>query len=200
MRLTAAHARVLAALAATTTLSLALLAPAGASAETAVRTMDPSPPVESTSAPGGEPWVVSLGDSYISGEAGRWAGNESGGTSKIDALGRAAYWDAGSNETIERCHRSRSAAIHIGVVRSLNLACSGAITSTRFAANSDPASRASASWCAGADESANPGSSKSSVSGQVCPRCSSPPPDKAIANQVSSPTKSRSTRCARLRS
>ena len=133
MRLTAAHARVLAALAATTTLSLALLAPAGASAETAVRTVADEPPV--VAAPGGEPWVVSLGDSYISGEAGRWAGNESGGTSNIDALGRAAYWDAGSKEAIDRCHRSRSAAIHIGVARSLNLACSGAITSTRFDAD-----------------------------------------------------------------
>ncbi len=76
--------------------------------------------------------MVSLGDSYISGEAGRWAGNESGTTSDIDALGRAAYWDAGSGETIQRCHRSHSAAIHIGVVKSLNLACSGATTRTQY--------------------------------------------------------------------
>ena len=84
------------------------------------------------SAPDGDPWVVSLGDSYISGEAGRWAGNESLTTSDIDALGRAAYWDAGDRESIERCHRSRSAGIHIGVVKSLNLACSGAITKTQY--------------------------------------------------------------------
>lgn len=81
-------------------------------------------------APRGDPWAVSLGDSYISGEAGRWAGNESGTTDHIDALGRSAYWDAGDRESIEACHRSRSAAIHIGVVRSLNLACSGALTAT----------------------------------------------------------------------
>ena len=88
------------------------------------------PPV--VGSPGGEPWVVSLGDSFISGEAGRWAGNQSLSTNAIDALGPAAYWDAGDRESIERCHRSLSAAIHIGVVRSLNLACSGAITSTKI--------------------------------------------------------------------
>ncbi len=33
------------------------------------------------------PWTVSLGDSYISGEAGRWAGNTNESSSKIDALG-----------------------------------------------------------------------------------------------------------------
>ena len=82
--------------------------------------------------PDGLVWVVSLGDSYISGEAGRWAGNQSFTTADVDALGRSAYWDAGDRESIERCHRSRSAAIHIGVVKSLNLACSGAITRTMF--------------------------------------------------------------------
>ena len=113
--------------AATIALGAGLLAGPGAQAA--------PPPAADTvaprSAPDGEPWVVSLGDSYISGEAGRWAGNESGGTSHIDALGRAAYWDAGSGEAIERCHRSASAAIHIGVARSLNLACSGAVTKTK---------------------------------------------------------------------
>lgn len=123
--------RALAALASTAALGVALLAPA---AQAATPASDPGPaqPVQPAAAPDGEPWVVSLGDSYISGEAGRWAGNESGGTSNIDALGDAAYWDAGSGESIERCHRSRSAAIHIGVVKSLNLACSGAVTSTKF--------------------------------------------------------------------
>ena len=77
-------------------------------------------------------WVVSLGDSYISGEAGRWAGNQSFTTDDIDALGKSAYWDAGDGEAIPLCHRSKSAAIHIGVVNSLNLACSGAVTSTKF--------------------------------------------------------------------
>ena len=36
----------------------------------------------------GAAWTVSLGDSYISGQAGRWAGNTNGSSSKIDALGR----------------------------------------------------------------------------------------------------------------
>lgn len=118
--------------AATLALGAALLTGPGAQAAppaAAPPAADPAPAPRS--APGGEPWVVSLGDSYISGEAGRWAGNESGGTGSIDALGRAAYWDAGSGESIERCHRSKSAVIHIGVVRSLNLACSGAVTRTK---------------------------------------------------------------------
>ena len=80
-------------------------------------------------------WVVSLGDSYISGEAGRWAGNETGGTRHIDALGRRAYWDTPTGESIPGCHRSKSAVIHIGLVNSLNLACSGATTSS--AVNAD---------------------------------------------------------------
>ena len=82
-------------------------------------------------------WVVSLGDSYISGEAGRWAGNETGGTGLIDALGRTAYWDTPDGEAIKGCHRSRSAAIHIGVVNSLNLACSGAKTASELRSNGE---------------------------------------------------------------
>ena len=35
--------------------------------------------------------VASLGDSYISGEAGRWAGNTNEEESWIDALGTRAY-------------------------------------------------------------------------------------------------------------
>jgi hypothetical protein len=85
------------------------------------------------------PMVVSLGDSYISGEAGRWAGN-------VDWLyefplvdtGSDAYNDApgGQSEQIAGCHRSESAAIRIDhaedgtVVASTNLACSGARTYT----------------------------------------------------------------------
>lgn len=91
-----------------------------------------APDAASSAARGDDIWVVSLGDSYISGEAGRWAGNQSLSTDDIDALGKSAYWDAGSGESIPRCHRSESAAIHIGDVQSLNLACSGAITSTKF--------------------------------------------------------------------
>lgn len=87
--------------------------------------------VPSTGSPTGEPWVVSLGDSFISGEAGRWAGNESFTTADVDALGSSAYFDGAGRESINRCHRSASAGIHIGDTPSLNLACSGAITSTK---------------------------------------------------------------------
>jgi hypothetical protein len=81
----------------------------------------------------GTPWVISVGDSYISGEAGRWAGNTNNGESLHDALGNTAYYDNASNtaEQIERCHRSKAAEIIIGGgVNSLNLACSGAKTAT----------------------------------------------------------------------
>ena len=81
----------------------------------------------------GAPWVVSVGDSYISGEAGRWAGNSNQSSSYTDALGPTAYFDNASNtaEVIERCHRSKAAEIIIGGgVNSANLACSGAKTAT----------------------------------------------------------------------
>jgi len=81
----------------------------------------------------GSPWVVSLGDSYISGEGGRWAGNSNSSSSSVDAGGSAAYFDNATKtaEVINRCHRSSAAEIHIGGgVNSLNLACSGAKTST----------------------------------------------------------------------
>ena len=74
---------------------------------------------------------MSLGDSYISGEAGRWAGNTNGSSSKIDALGSSAYDDNGSSEAIDGCHRSKSAEVYIGGgVNGENLACSGAKTSS----------------------------------------------------------------------
>lgn len=88
-----------------------------------------------SSLPAGQPWVVSLGDSIISGEAGRWAGNETLSTADVDALGAGAYADAPNGESIARCHRSTSAAIHIGDAQSANLACSGAMTATAFDAS-----------------------------------------------------------------
>jgi hypothetical protein len=78
--------------------------------------------------------VVALGDSAISGEAGRWAGNTNGSPSRTDALGPTAYYDnaAGTGEAIPGCHRSKSAEVHIGGgVKSVNLACSGARTYSR---------------------------------------------------------------------
>ena len=81
----------------------------------------------------GTPWVVSLGDSYISGEAGRWAGNTNESSSEIDALGEKAYDDNSGHtaELITGCHRSQSAEVYIGGgVDGENLACSGAKTSS----------------------------------------------------------------------
>src|SRR6476646_1767687 len=64
----------------------------------------------------GTPTVATLGDSYISGEAGRWAGNTDGSESRTDALGRTAYDDNAehSAEQIPRCHRSLSAEAYVG--------------------------------------------------------------------------------------
>jgi hypothetical protein len=88
----------------------------------------------------GTPNVVAVGDSYISGEAGRWAGNASS-ESYVDALGSTAYYDNSTNsgETIGGCHRSKSneSVIGGGVVGK-DLACSGAKTATSaYASGSD---------------------------------------------------------------
>jgi hypothetical protein len=86
----------------------------------------------------GDPWVVTVGDSAISGEAGRWAGNTNGNSSNVDAGGADAYFDnAGRTaEAIAGCHRSEAAEAHIDAgFRSLNLACSGARTYTHTASN-----------------------------------------------------------------
>jgi hypothetical protein len=92
------------------------------------------PSAARASGPGeGAPWVASLGDSYISGEAGRWAGNTNESSSKIDALGPTAYYDNAGHtaELIAGCHRSQSAEVYIGGgVSGENLACSGAKTSS----------------------------------------------------------------------
>jgi hypothetical protein len=79
----------------------------------------------------GTPAVVTLGDSAISGEAGRWAGNTNGDPARVDALGATAYFDTPSGESIRGCHRSKAAQAFIGDgVLGYNLACSGARTAT----------------------------------------------------------------------
>src|SRR3954470_23550728 len=84
--------------------------------------------------------VVVVGDSYISGEAGRWAGNASS-QSYVDALGSSAYYDNASNsgEVIPGCHRSKSnESIIGGGIVGKNLACSGATTATQpYSSGSD---------------------------------------------------------------
>lgn len=92
-----------------------------------------SPPARAEGPGEGTPWVVTLGDSYISGEAGRWAGNTNESSSEIDALGEKAYDDNAGHtaELIPGCHRSQSAEAYIGgTVNGENLACSGAKTSS----------------------------------------------------------------------
>ena len=79
----------------------------------------------------GTPYVVSVGDSYISGEAGRWAGSSNTSSRYADALGSTAYWDTPTGESIPRCHRSKVAEVFIGAgTLGKNLACSGARTTT----------------------------------------------------------------------
>ncbi len=95
--------------------------------------LTPTAPAQADGPGSGTPWVVTLGDSYISGEAGRWAGSSNDSSSRADALGPTAYYDnaSGTGEQINRCHRSRSAEAYIGGgVNGLDLACSGATTST----------------------------------------------------------------------
>ena len=55
----------------------------------------------------GTPYVVSVGDSYISGEAGRWAGNTNNGESCHDALGSTAYYDNATNTAEQELLRER---------------------------------------------------------------------------------------------
>jgi hypothetical protein len=88
----------------------------------------------------GTPWVVTVGDSAISGEAGRWAGNSNVSPSYVDT-GANAYFDnaSGTGEAIPGCHRSKAAEAHIGGgVMSLNLACSGARTYTQTGGDFKP--------------------------------------------------------------
>jgi hypothetical protein len=86
---------------------------------------------------GTAPIVVSVGDSYISGQGGRWAGNalNSMSAGRTD-VGKDVYHDAGSAEAIDGCHRAKYSEIHIdqagAEVVSVNLSCGGAETATRM--------------------------------------------------------------------
>jgi lysophospholipase L1-like esterase len=100
--------------------------------------------------------IVSLGDSYISGEAGRWQGNSTDYVDR-DGTDRACVsrtWWGGCNFDYNRvylegtydngCHRSdvadiRSAAISVS--QKVNLACSGAVTQNIFRSVSGGTSR-----------------------------------------------------------
>ena len=93
--------------------------------------------------------IVSLGDSYISGEAGRWQGNSINATGNRDGTDRAAYnctatvcsYD-GSRvyglSAVNGCDRSDVAEIKsatIAVDAKVNIACSGATTANIFRAS-----------------------------------------------------------------
>ncbi|MGI8433216.1 MAG: hypothetical protein ACR2LE_00515 [Nocardioidaceae bacterium] len=80
-------------------------------------------------------WVVLVGDSYISGEGSRWAGNTAGSRSRpVDALGPSAYDDAGDYESEPGCHRAVRFAHGLGAHhRGKVLACSGATAVSHFA-------------------------------------------------------------------
>lgn len=97
------------------------------------------PPALADGPGSGAPVVVAMGDSYISGEAGRWAGNTGTSYRNVDALGSTAYYDNPdhSAETIALCHRSSSDEAYLGSgIAGKVLACSGARTTT--SAGSDP--------------------------------------------------------------
>ncbi|MGA9277602.1 GDSL-type esterase/lipase family protein [Ilumatobacter sp.] len=98
--------------------------------------------VEAT--PGAGPTaIVSLGDSFISGEAGRWNGNSDSSWASRNGTDRAYrrsgwfswFYDVGAvypGTVGNGCHRSDVAPIlsnSIGVQNKINLACSGADTS-----------------------------------------------------------------------
>jgi lysophospholipase L1-like esterase len=100
--------------------------------------------------------IVSLGDSYISGEAGRWQGNSLDYVDR-DGTDRACVsrtWWGGCNFDYDRvylegtydngCHRSDVADIRsagISVHERINLACSGATTANIFRASQGGVSR-----------------------------------------------------------
>ncbi|WP_374224444.1 GDSL-type esterase/lipase family protein [Streptomyces sp. ISL-94] len=100
----------------------------------------------SAASPGAGPTaVVSMGDSYISGEAGRWKGNSLTNTGSRNGTDRA--WVSGSTydpgkvygTTAGGCHRSDSAeVVSAGPLaeKAVNLACSGATSENVFRASS----------------------------------------------------------------
>lgn len=85
------------------------------------------PPTTEDAAPS---WVVTVGDSYISGEGARWAGNTTLRARPVDALGPDAYFDRPGGERQPGCHRASEsiATLDQPGVRGRNLACSGATT------------------------------------------------------------------------
>ena len=95
--------------------------------------------------------VVAMGDSYISGEAGRWLGNSANVAADRDGTDRACVFTLGlctsydearvyvDGTAADKCHRSDVAEIlsaRLPVDEPVNLACSGAVTSDLLRASS----------------------------------------------------------------
>ncbi|MFG3498791.1 GDSL-type esterase/lipase family protein [Streptomyces sp. NPDC047928] len=88
--------------------------------------------------------IVSMGDSYISGEAGRWKGNSLTNSGSRDGTDRA-WTGSGYHPSLvygptsaNGCHRSDSAEVHgtTGLTEArINIACSGATTANVFRAS-----------------------------------------------------------------
>ncbi len=107
-------------------------------------------PATAAASPGKGPTAaVSLGDSYISGEAGRWQGNSISSTPGNDGTDRACT--GGPPCTVDKsrvyvggtaangCHRSDVAEIltaSLPVAERVNLSCSGGVTKNVFRASS----------------------------------------------------------------
>jgi len=76
-----------------------------------------------------DPWIVGLGDSFMSGEGGRWASNSLSRTGTGWQVGDLSevYGEPNGESSLRYCHRAESSPSHInGGWQSLNLACSGA--------------------------------------------------------------------------
>ncbi len=95
--------------------------------------------------------VVAMGDSYISGEAGRWLGNSANVAADRDGTDRACVFALGlctsydearvyvDGTAADKCHRSDISEVvsaRLPVDRPVNLACSGAVTSDLLRASS----------------------------------------------------------------
>lgn len=74
-------------------------------------------------------WVVTVGDSFISGEGARWAGNTKGEAGRVDAGGRSTYQHGNRGDHTASCHRVSWPERALGPrLRIENLACAGATT------------------------------------------------------------------------
>jgi hypothetical protein len=99
---------------------------------------DGAEPVTDVRAAPPRAWLVTLGDSYISGQGARWAGNTSGRPAAVDALGPAAYGRRAVADGDGVCARARVSVAASGAhpLRGMNLACSGATLASRSSGRS----------------------------------------------------------------